>query len=139
MRKLANKISLSLEERRRLRRRSPFSIAIADRFAQLSTAGWEAATAGGSLFHSAGYQRMFERVRPPNVEPRYALISDGDLPVAAVCLQIVTLDHTHLGDMRRGRALRKLGGKMRTRVLIWGNLLVFGLHGVSLVAGADRE
>ena len=138
MRRLANKISLAMEERKRLRRRSPLSIAIADRFSQLSAEGWRAATDGGSVFHSAAYQRMFERVRPPNVEPRYALISDGDAPVAAVCLQIVTLDHSNLGDLKRRRMLRKLGAKMRTRVLVCGNLLVYGLHGVSIAAGADR-
>jgi len=138
MRRLANKISLAMEERKRLRRRSPLSIAIADRFSQLSAEGWRAATDGGSVFHSAAYQRMFERVRPPNVEPRYALISDGDAPVAAVCLQIVTLDHSNLGDLKRRRILRKLGAKMRTRVLVCGNLLVYGLHGVSMAADADR-
>ena len=138
MRRLANKISLAMEERKRLRRRSPLSIAIADRFSQLSAEGWRAATDGGSVFHSAAYQRMFERVRPPNVEPRYALISDGDAPVAAVCLQIVTLDHSNLGDLKRRRMLRKLGAKMRTRVLVCGNLLVYGLHGVSMAVDADR-
>ncbi|HEY6123291.1 MAG TPA: GNAT family N-acetyltransferase [Steroidobacteraceae bacterium] len=138
MRRLANKISLAMEERKRLRRRSTMSIAIADRFSQLSAEAWRAATDGGSVFHSAAYQRMFERVRPPNVEPRYALISDGDAPVAAVCLQIVTLDHSNLGDLRRSRLLRRLGAKMRTRVLVCGNLLVYGLHGVSIAAGADR-
>ena len=127
-----------MEERKRLRRRSPLSIAIADRFSQLSAEAWRAATDGGSVFHSAAYQRMFERVRPPNVELRYALISDGDAPVAAVCLQIVTLDHSHLGDLSRRRVLRKLGSKMRTRVLVCGNLLVYGLHGVSIARDADR-
>jgi predicted N-acyltransferase len=138
MRRLANKISLAMEERKRLRRRSPLAIAIADRFSQLSAEAWRAATEGGSIFHSAAYQRMFERARPPNVEPRYALISDGDAPVAAVCLQIVTLDHSNLGDLKRRRAWRKLGAKMRTRVLVCGNLLVYGLHGVSIAADADR-
>jgi len=138
MRRLANKISLAMEERKRLRRRSPLSIAIADRFSQLSSEGWRAATDGGSVFHSAACQRMFERVRPPNVEPRYALIGDGDAPVAAVCLQIVTLDHSNLGDLKRRRVLRKLGAKMRTRVLVCGNLLIYGLHGVSIAAGTAR-
>jgi hypothetical protein len=139
MKRLANTISLALEERRRLRSRAPFCIAVADRFSQLHADAWESVTRGGSFFHSAAYQRMFERVRPPNVEPRYALISDGDIPVAAVCLQIVTLDHTHLGDMKRRRALRSLGSRMRTRVLVCGNLLVYGLHGVAVAPGVDRE
>lgn len=128
-----------MEERRRLRGRSPFAIAIADRFSQLSGETWSIATAGGSFFHTAGYQRMFEGVRPPNVEPRYALISDGDAPVAAVCLQVVTLDHTQLGDPKRRQALRKLGTGIRPRVLVCGNLLVYGLHGVSIVPGVNRD
>jgi hypothetical protein len=136
---LTHKFSLALEERRRLRSRAPFCIAVADRFAQLNVAAWEQVTRGGSFFHSAGYQRMFERVRPPNVDPRYALVFDGDTPVAAVCLQIVTIDHSHLGDTGRRRALRKLGSKMKTRVLVCGNLLVYGLHGVAIAPGADRE
>jgi len=136
--KLGDKLARAMQERRRLRGRASLSIAIADRFAQLSAAGWEAATRGGSFFHSAGYQRMFERVRPPNLEPRYALISDGDTPVAAVCLQIVTLDHTRLGDPKRQRALRRLGSKLRTRVLVCGNLLVYGVHGVAFAPEADH-
>ena len=128
-----------MEERKRLRRRSSLSIAVADRFSQLSVPAWEAASVGGSFFHSAAYQRMFERVRPPNVEPRYALISNGDVPVAAVCLQIVTLDHSNLGDLKRRRVLRKLGAGMRTRVLVCGNLLAYGVHGVSIAPGADRD
>lgn len=139
MKRLADKLAASLRERKRLRSRVPLSIAIADRFAQLSVEAWRAATAGGSLFHSAEYQRAFERARPPNIEPRYALISDGDTPVAAVCIQIVTLDLTQLGDVQRRRALRKLGRRMRQRVLVCGNLLAFGLHGVHIAAGADRE
>jgi predicted N-acyltransferase len=59
-------------------------------------------------------------------------------PWRRCCLQIVTLDHSHLGDVKRRRILRKLGSKMRTRVLVCGNLLVYGLHGVSIAAGADR-
>jgi hypothetical protein len=139
MKRLANKISLAMEERRRLRSRAPFCIAVADRFAQLNAEAWEQVTRGGSFFHSAAYQRMFERVRPPNIEPRYALIFDGDLPVAAVCLQIVTIDHTHLGDTKRRRALRTIGAKMKTRVLVCGNLLVYGLHGVAIAAGTATE
>jgi len=127
-----------MEERRRLRRRSPLSIAIADRFSQISSAGWDAATRDGSFFHSAGYLRMFESARPANMEPRYALICDGDTPVAAVCMQIVSVDLSSLGDLKRRRALRKAGARVRTRMLVCGNLLVYGLHGVAFAAGADH-
>ena len=48
-----NFFSVALEERRRLRSRSAFQIAIADRFAQLNAEHWRRVTRDGSFFHSA--------------------------------------------------------------------------------------
>jgi hypothetical protein len=139
MKQLAGKLTAAIEERKRLRSRSPLKIAIADGFAQLSVEGWREVTSSGSFFHSAEYQRAFERARPDNLEPRYALISDGDRPVAAMCMQIATLDLRNVGDPSRARAWRSLGKNMRQRVLICGNLLAYGLHGVCRVADSDRD
>jgi hypothetical protein len=111
---------------------------VEDRIGFLDAASWDSVSNGQSVFLSRDYLARLESACPENLEPRYALISDGDAPAAAVCLQIVTLDHSHLGDVKRGRVLRKLGAKMRTRVLICGNLLVYGLHGVSMARDADR-
>jgi hypothetical protein len=99
IRKLSRGISLALEERRRLRSPTLLQIAIADRFSQLNEASWRAVTEGGSFFHSAAYQRAFERIRPPNIEPRFALISRGDEPLAAVCLQIAQLISRRSGQV----------------------------------------
>jgi hypothetical protein len=138
MKRLAARISLAMQERKRLRRRAPLAIAVADRFSQLSAEAWDTVTRGGSIFHSSAYQRMLERVSPANVEPRYALISDGDTPVAAVCMQIVALDLTRLGNPARQRKLNKLRSRVRTRMLVCGNMLVYGMHGVAFAPGADR-
>src|SRR5512138_1870080 len=134
-----NFFSVALEERRRVRSRSTFQIAIADRFAQLSAEHWVRVTRGGSFFHSAQYQSGFERMRPQNIEPRYALISDGDSPVAAVCMQIVRMDLTNVGRSGRKRVLRRLGKGLEERVLVCGNLMAYGLHGVCIADGADRS
>jgi hypothetical protein len=139
MKKLAHQFTAALEERKRLRSRSPLAIAIADRFTQLSRDAWESVVAGHSIFHSAAYQLAFERVRPANIEPRHALIFDGERPVAAMCLQIATLDLSHVGNPARARAWRSLGRKMRQRVLICGNLLAYGVHGVCRTADSDRD
>jgi hypothetical protein len=94
------------------------------------------------FLHSVEYQRAFERFRPANVEPRYALIGDGDAPLAAVCLQIVEVDLRQIGKAPRqglaGAGVEKLRGKVRQRLLVCGNLLAYGLHGVGFAAGADR-
>jgi hypothetical protein len=136
--RLARDVARSLEERKRLRSRSPFPIAVADRFSQLNAQAWQAVTGGASLFHSAEYQRAFERVRPANIEPRYALIGDGDAPAAAVCMQVVEVDLRQVGKAS-SKLVEKLRGKVRQRLLVCGNLLVYGMHGVCFARGADRS
>jgi hypothetical protein len=141
VKKLANQLTTAIQERRRLRSRSPLAIAIADRFAQLSPGAWESvvASGGGGIFHSAQYQAALERACPDNIEPRYALIFDGAKPVATMCMQIATLDLSHVGNPARARAWRSLGRKLRQRVLVCGNLLAYGVHGVCRVADSDQD
>jgi hypothetical protein len=138
MKSLTESIATMLDERRRLRSRTPLQIAIADRFSQLNPEHWRAVTGGQSLFYSVEYQRAFEQFRPANLEARYALISDGDTPLAAVCMQIARVDLTQVGNGKQ-TALQKFGSKVSQRVLVCGNLLVYGLHGVCFAPGADRE
>lgn len=139
MKNLTESIATMLDERRRLRSRTHLQLAIADRFSQLNAEHWQAVTAGQSLFYSAQYQRAFEQFRPVNLEARYALISDGDVPLAAMCMQIARVDLTQVGNGKPGAALMRLGSKVSQRVLVCGNLLVYGLHGVCFAPGADRE
>lgn len=139
MKALSNAIAVALEERRRLRSRSAFQIAIADRFAQLNAEHWGRVTHGGSFFHSPEYQSGFEHMRPQNIEPRYALISDGERPVAAVCMQIARMNLAHVGRSGRKRVLRRLGKGLEERILVCGNLMAYGLHGVCIADGADRS
>jgi hypothetical protein len=141
IRTLSRGISLNLEERRRLRSPTVLQIAIADRFSQLNEIAWRAVTDGGSFFHSAAYQRGFERFRPANIEPRFALISRGDEPLAAVCLQIVHIDLSQVGGgaRRKKLGLEKLTRRVGQRVLVCGNLLAYGLHGVCFAPGTDAD
>src|SRR5688572_8991179 len=48
-------------------------------------------------FHSLPYQAAFERFCPLNIEPRYALICDGDVPLATLCMQVVCVDLQQVG------------------------------------------
>ncbi len=139
MKSLTGSIATMLDERRRLRSRTALQLAIADRFSQLNAEHWQAVTRGQSLFYSAEYQRAFEHFRPANLEARYALISDADTPLAAMCMQIARVDLTQVGNGKQTLALQKLGSKVSQRVLVCGNLLAYGLHGVCFAPDADRE
>jgi hypothetical protein len=116
-------------------------IALADRFSQLNESAWRAVTSAGSFFHSAEYQRAFERFRPPNIEPRFALISRGDEPLAAVCMQIAHMDLSQVGGgtRRKKLGLDRLSRRVGQRVLICGNLLAYGLHGVCFAPGTEGD
>jgi hypothetical protein len=137
LRTLAHRIAP--REHRRLSR-SGYGFALADSIGQLNSAMWDAAVDGSSVFLSRPYLRVLEAHRPPNLEPRYALVTDGDTAIAAVACQVVTLDADRVGKKRPSpgvlsRALRpalhRLKGVLRERVLVCGNLLTWGQHAVA--------
>jgi hypothetical protein len=137
--KLVQKIRQNLDERRRLRSRTALQIALADRFSQLNAESWQAVTRGGSFFHSLQYQAAFERFCPLNIEPRYALICDGDVPLATLCMQVVRVDLQQVGKGSGNKDVEKLRRLVQQRMLVCGNLLAYGLHGVCFAPNADRD
>ncbi len=128
--------------------KSGHRIAIAERIAQLNPELWDAVTGSASIFLSRQYLATLEGYLPANVEPRYALITDGDRPIAAVSCQLVTIDAEHLGKRRTasgaiaraiGQAKDRLKGMLRERVLVCGNLLTFGQHAVAFSEEGLRD
>ena len=146
------------EARRTLRRPSGFRIAIADTIAQLDRDQWDDVVDGESWFFSRAYLAMLERVPPAVVEPRYALISDAQGPVAAVVLQWAEVDSTRLRPLPKAggeddelNPLRRLvdklsrparaafASRLRERVLVCGNLLTYGQHAVAVAPDVEPD
>ena len=146
------------ELRRNLRRPSGFRIAIADSIAQLDRDAWDDVVDGASWFFSRDYLAMLERVPPAVVEPRYALVSDDQGPVAAVVLQWAEVDGTRLRPLPRAggeddevNPLRRLvdklsrparaafASRLRERVLVCGNLLTYGQHAVAVAPDVEPD
>ena len=146
------------QARRTLRQPSGFRIAIADTLRQLDPAAWDEVVAGESWFFGRDYLAMLERVPPSVVEPRYALVSDAQGPVAAVVLQWAEVDGTRLrplptagGEDDELNPLRRLVDKLslparrafatrlRERVLVCGNLLTYGQHAVAVAPDVDPD
>lgn len=130
---------LAPREHQRLAK-SGLRVAVAERLSQLNPDLWDAATRNASIFLSRRYLSTLENFRPANVEPRYALITNDDRPIAAVSCQLVTIDAEHLGA-RRGasRVVARLKGMLRERVLVCGNLLTFGEHSVAFSEEGLRD
>ncbi|HEX7643384.1 MAG TPA: GNAT family N-acetyltransferase [Burkholderiaceae bacterium] len=147
-RALGAKLAERNSTRKRLRGPAHLRYAVADSIAMLDRDAWQQATDRSGLFLSLTYLSGIERALPANVAPRYALIYDEDqgerTVLAAVYMQIVDikLAQARPAEGSRGRlgaSLDKMAQKTSQRVLVCGNMLSYGLHGVSFAENADEK
>ncbi len=145
-----------MQEARRARRApTGHEIALADRIGQLNPELWDAAAARGGFHMRRSYLAMLEQHGPENISPAYALITRDGEPVAAMAAQWLEFDGARVSKLTpegKGAASKKadlkekwlkpLGRKARSkikqRVLVCGNLLSWGCHGVSFAPGVDE-
>ena len=140
-----------LHERHEERHRpSGFDFAFADRVDFLNGTAWDIVTANGSVFLQRKVLRVIEAHGPDNVVPRYALIFRERQPVAAVAAQLVTVTNKHLlkvessGD-KNGNSLERVltpaakiaTSRLNEPLLVAGNLMSWGFHGVAFAEGED--
>lgn len=118
-------------------RPSGFGFALADRVDYLDGARWDSLTQNDSLFLSRRYLRVLEDAGPDNLNQRYAMIFRGREAVAVVAAQSVNISIARVGKARkRPPAIAPLE-KLDERMLVCGNLLSWGMHGVCLNTNSD--
>src|SRR4051794_19629711 len=143
----------NLQERHRDRHRpTGFGFVFADRVDYLDPIRWDSVIANGSLFLSRDVLRVIEQHGPKNIQPRYAIIFRGEKPVAVIAAQIVTVTSEQLKSERQPRkdhsARRRLGrvfapainllaANLNERILVAGNLLSWGFHGIGFAPEED--
>jgi hypothetical protein len=133
---------LCAAKRRHEARRKPsgFEFAFADRIAYVNPAHWDALTAGASIFASRAYLSALDDAAPDNVSPRYAVAYRDGAPAVAVSMQLARIRGEDVLPRRAGAAgaprvpWRRA---IRPRVLVCGNLLAWGRHGVCRAAGVS--
>ena len=127
-----------LREGHRARHRpTGFGFALADSVEYLDAARWDALTAGHSLFLSRRYLRVLEEAGPENLRQRYAMVFRGREAVAAVAAQCVTVSAARVRKTGRHERLAAALERVRERMLVCGNLLSWGQHGVAFAPGED--
>jgi Acetyltransferase (GNAT) domain len=125
-----------------------FGFAFADRVDYLDREAWDGLTVPGSLFLRRDVLRAFEGHGPENIVPRYAMIFRDAKPVAVLAAQIVTVTGKHwrrrkeerrAGPLRRAPAptAKLAGARLRERILVAGNLLSWGFHGIAFARDED--
>lgn len=142
-------IRTALAAARERRTPSGFNFALADRLEFLNPEHWNAAVATSSLFLSRSYLQALQDSGPDSIRCRFALIYRDSTPVGAVVVQCLTVNGTQLvqsadqltDEDRAQLTLRKLGRKalsrIKRRVMVCGNLLSWGMHGVAFADGEN--
>lgn len=144
LKKLVGKAHDLREAHRARHRPTGYGFALSDSIDYLDAAHWNALTASASVFLSPAYLRVLERSGPENLRQRYALIfgAGGSRPLAAVAAQSVSLSISRVQkkeDSRRTRAVAAPLRRIEERMLVCGNLLSWGQHGVAFADGADKS
>jgi hypothetical protein len=137
LKKLVSKARDLRESHQERHRPTGFGFALADSVDYLDATHWYAVTATNSLFLSPRYLRVLEKAGPDNLRQRYALIFRGRAPVAAVAAQSVTVSLSRVSQKpRKGKAAASLE-KLQEKMLVCGNLLSWGMHGIAFAPNED--
>jgi len=138
-------------ERHRDRHRpTGFQFAAADSVQFLNGDHWDAVTESSSFFLQRSYLGLLEDFGPENLELKCSLIYKENKPLAAVVAQVINISGDrmlraastvskegtrNLWKKTFGPAARKASARIRDRVLVCGNLLSWGRHGVAFAPG----
>lgn len=128
-----------------------YGFVFADRIDYVDAARWDAVAKHGSIFLRRDVLRVIEQHGPDNIQPRYAVIFRDATPVAVLAVQIVTVTGDRLRRdpavapaekrslLRRvlAPATRTARAKLSERLLVAGNLLSWGFHGIAFAPGEE--
>lgn len=135
LRKLVTKAREVREHHRERHSPSGFAFALADSIDYLDQEHWDKVTSHDSLFLSRRYLRVLEEAGPENLRQCYALIFQEKEPVAAVAAQSVTVSAARL--RKKASSNGRLDG-LEEKMLVCGNLLSWGMHGISFAPNVDH-
>lgn len=129
-------------------RPSGFAFAIADHIGLLNPDAWDAITRGQQFFMQRPILAAMEANSPDNLSPRYALVCRENKPVAAVAAQLVDISgrrlwHKPEATKAMARLIKpttdKVIGMLEERMLVAGNLMSWGFHGVAFAEGENPQ
>ena len=115
----------------------PLRMEVCERLADCGVERWEQLTAHGPLFMRAAFLQAFEEAMPATLLPRYAVLSDAGVPVAALSGQVLTLhaDRISPADKRPPKLVQAVMSRLHARVFMWGNFMGWGCSGFALAPG----
>ena len=136
LRKLVTKAKTIRDHHRARHTPSGFAFALADSIDYLDQSHWSKVTAHNSFFLSPRYLRVLEDAGPENLRPCYALIFNDKEPVAAIAAQSVAVS---MARLRKSSAADDPLSRHEEKMLVCGNLLSWGMHGISFAPNVDQQ
>lgn len=131
---------------------SGFRFALSESVNFLNASAWDGVTSSASVLMSRRYLSVLEQHRPESISPRYAMVYQGDEAVACVAAQSVQVsgqcvrkretapskhgERTRKRDRLTALATNTIAG-IEQRLLVCGNLLSWGCHGIAVRPGFD--
>jgi predicted N-acyltransferase len=137
LKQLTTKARKLREDHRERHRPTGFGFAIADSIHYLDSTQWDSVTKSSSVFLSRAYLHVLETAGPENSRQWYALIFRGKTAVAAVAAQCVRASAAQVPKSKMKKPLAGSLKRIQQNVLICGNLLSWGPHGVAFAPGED--
>jgi predicted N-acyltransferase len=80
---------------------------------------------------------VLEEAGPENLSQRYAMIFRGPDPVAVVAAQSITVSAARMRKIPRHEKLASALERVQERMLVCGNVLSWGMHGISFAPDED--
>ena len=133
-----NKIKDKAKRHKERHQASDHQFVIADSIAFTNLVDWYKIAQHSSVFLSVKYLAAIEACSPENTTQKYAIAYKDNLPVVIVACQIAEITGDNLVH-ESGNITDKITKKYKERVLVCGNLVSSGLHGVGMDPDFDPE
>jgi hypothetical protein len=131
------KTSTNVKNRHIARRTSTgMKIALADQIDMLNPALWDTLS-GETIFLSRDYLRVLEKNGPMNLQMRYAMVMQDQVPLAIMLFQRVQIEGKNLRAPTSKGIINKPLQRLQENLLICGNLLVWGARSIVFNTQAD--
>lgn len=117
---------------------SDYRFILSDGIDFVNAQDWDNVAACSSVFLSRAYLQAIESCPPKNTQQKYALVYDHNRPVLIMSCQVAEITGENL-TADNGNLVDKISKKYKERVLVCGNLVSSGLHGVGFTDDIDPQ
>jgi len=136
--KVVNKIKQTQQRHQQRKTPSGCQFVFADSIRFINQRDWTEVAKYCSVFLSLDYLDTLERFAPENTKPKYAIAYEDAKPVAIIVCQIAEINGTNLFN-REGELAKSVAEKVKLRLLVCGNLVSSGLHGLGFAPIIDEQ